>query len=174
MKRNISSAKTSIKSLNFSVMHLFFSQKIIHHFLYLSRLSYCRLNRLHLPLTRISLTMFVTACFLFEINGIITATQKITKEKSNITFMKCLLWILFTSLLNICRWHFVHICWSNFFTSFSAWLHFPTFPHSNIIGWFAFHRLSFQQLNSYVTSWEACRFDFSWTHGTYSFVLSAN
>lgn len=112
-------------------MHLFFSQKIIHHFLYLSRLSYCRLNCLHLPLTRVSLTMFVTACFLFEINGIITATQKITKE--NVTSLSrnvssgyfsllCLTFVDDTLLTS------AEVIFYQFF-SLAAFSHLPSFKH---------------------------------------------
>lgn len=111
--------------------HLFFSQKIIRHFLCLSCLSYCRFNCLHPPLMWISLMMFVTACFLFEINGIITATQK--NEKKKVTSLSwnvpsghfsllCLTFVDDTLLAS------AEVIFYHFFSS-AAFSHLPSFKH---------------------------------------------
>lgn len=124
--------KASVKSVNFSMMYLFFSQKIIHYFLYLSCLCYCRFNCLHLPLAWISLMMFVTACFFVWNQWYHYCYTKKKRKKKVIS----LSWNVPSGYFSLLCFTFVddtlltsaEVIFYHFFSS-AAFSHLPSFKH---------------------------------------------
>lgn len=164
------------------MIYLFFSQKTARWLVwYLRCLSYWRSSSLQSPLRWVSLEMFVTACLLFGINEILLLYWKQNKQRTkpkkppkNMTPMKRPLCILFTSLLTVRRCHLAHICCSHYLPLFQLNSIFPSSLTQTSPAALPSTHANFQQLISYVTSWDTCWFDSWWARGPYSFVLNAN